>query len=252
MSCVNPNSNNMTTTEPLPHLSKDGSVHVTDEKFNTLSHLAATIFAVLGGSHLIVEASVAGAPWHITGFSIYTLGLVSLFLFSTLHHGVNGSPKVEDVLRLLDYVAIFLLIAGTYTPVCIALLRGPTGWTVFGVSWLVAVVGIALKCIRPDIPKRTTMTLYMALGWIAIALVGPLYDSSGAGAIAWLTAGGLFYTVGGIFFMREKPNPIPGRFGFHEIWHIFVILGAAAHWWFMARYVLAPILATELVAPVPD
>ena len=241
-----PSQQKLPEVKNLPPLSKDGSPHVTDEKFNTVSHLAATIFALLGGSYLIVEASVHNAPWHIVGFSIYTIGLVGLFLFSTLHHGINGSPKLEALLRLLDYNAIFLLIAGTYTPVCIGLLRDPLGWTVFGVTWLVSIVGITLKTLRPQIPKRITMTLYITLGWVAAAMVKALYLHGGAGAVSWMAIGGLFYTIGGVVFMKEKPNPAPGRIGFHEIWHVFVILGAASHWWFLYRYVLGPI-----VGPLP-
>ena len=230
------------STNSSPPLSKDGSVHVTDEKFNTVSHLAASIFALLGGSYLIVESSIQSAPWHIAGFSAYTLGLVGLFLFSTLHHGINGSPKVEALLRLLDYNAIFLLIAGTYTPICVGMLRDPLGWTVFGVTWLVSIIGITLKSLRPDIPKRITMTLYITLGWVAAAMIGALYENGGIGAVAWMAIGGFFYSVGGAIFMLEKPNPIPGRFGFHEIWHVFVVLGAASHWWLLYRYVLGPMV----------
>jgi hemolysin III len=228
----------MSTSKKLPALSKDGSVHVTDEKFNTVSHLAASIFALLGGSYLIVQSSVAGAPWHIVAFSIYTASLLFLFLSSTLHHGINGSERVEHLFRQLDYLAIFFLIAGTYTPICLGLLRSPLGWTVFGVSWFVALIGIVLKTVRPQTPKRITMTIYITLGWVAVAMIMPLYKTCGLGGVLWMAAGGLSYTIGGVFFMREKPNPIPGRFGFHEIWHIFVILGAAGHFGFLYLYVL--------------
>ena len=218
--------------------SKDGSRHVTDERFNTASHLAAAIFALLGTVVLIVMSSVEGKPWHIVSFAVYGASLVTLFIASTLHHGIVGTPRVEELLRSLDYHAIFLLIAGTFTPMCLVVLRGPLGWSVFGVSWAVAVAGIALKAFSSRVPKWVFLTMYATMGWLGAAVAWPLTSFVDWSGLALLALGGLLYTGGAVVFALERPNPIPGRFGFHEIWHVFVVLGAAAHYFLMLHHVL--------------
>lgn len=221
-----------------PQLSKDGSPSATDEQINTSVHLAAVVFALLGMVLLIVYAGVAHKPWHIVGFSIYGFSLVALFLASVLHHGIDGSERTERILRAFDYFAIFILIAGTYTPVCLTILRGPLGWSVFGVAWLVAVVGITLRAAVPHLPKWITNTLYVTMGWLSIVLVVPLYRAMGWPGLSLLVAGGVAYTVGAVIFAVEKPNPVPGKFGFHEIWHLLVVAGALCHFFFMFRFIL--------------
>lgn len=230
--------NRGTVTQKKPRqLSKDGSHQVTTEVVNTVTHLAAAICAVLGGALLIVDASVQAAPWKITAFSIYSGSLICLFAFSALHHGVNASPRVELTLRQLDYMSIFLLIAGTYTAICLSVVRSPLGWTVVGVVWAGCAVGMALRAANPALPKWVTMTFFGTLGWFALALVPPLLDAYGWTAVVVLAAGGLAYTVGGVVYVLEKPNPVPGHFGFHEIWHLFVIAGSAAHYAFIYLWV---------------
>ncbi len=218
--------------------SKDGSVHVTDEKFNTTSHLSAFIFSLLGIVLLIVLSSVAGKIWHIISFSIYGISLMSVFLASAFHHGINTGRKYEELLKLFDYLAIFLLIAGTYTPICLTLLRGPFGWSVFGVIWGVAAIGITLKAVFPKIPKWVTNTIYGTMGWSGSIIVFKLLNIIPLYAIGLIALGGIFYTVGMFIFYSEKPNPIPGKFGFHEIWHLFVIAGALTHYLFMYFIIL--------------
>jgi hemolysin III len=220
-----------------PKRSKDQSENVTDEVINTASHLAATVFALLGASALIVDASIQGDPWKIVGFSVYGASLICLFLFSTLHHGIHASPRTEDVLRHIDYSAIFFLIAGSFTPICLVVVRNGLGWSVFGVVWLVSMIGIALRASIPALPKWLAMTLYGTLGWVAAVLAVPLMKAAGFGAAFLLAAGGILYTVGGVMYLTERPNPIPGRFGFHEIWHLMVILGALSHYLVMYLYV---------------
>jgi len=214
----------------LKHIeSKDGSPHVTDEVFNTVSHLAGLIFALVVLVLLVVYASIQAKPWHIVSFSIYGASLVALFLASTLHHGINGSPKVEHRLLILDYCAIFLLIAGSYTPVCLVMMRTPLGWSIFGVTWALAISGILLKTLYPGVPKWVTNTIYVCMGWLAILLAVPLLHVMPLMGLIGLIVGGVLYTVGSVIFYLEKPNPIPERFGFHEIWHVLVLLGALSH-----------------------
>lgn len=216
-------------------LSKDKSVHVTDERFNTVSHLCAAIFAIPGSAILIAKASVLGDAWLITGMSLYGLGLVSLFVLSTLHHSINASAKTEEVLRSLDYAAIFLLIAGTYSPFCLAV-RDVSAWSVFGTVWALCIAGFVVRICWRAFPKCITMPIYLSLGWLALWMWVPLTSAHGIAIGLWLGLGGILYTLGGVVFTLEKPNPFPGRFGFHEIWHLFVMGGAAAH--FIAVYML--------------
>jgi hemolysin III len=218
--------------------SKDGSVHVTDEIVNTATHMVGAMLSLFGGAYLIVMAAMQGSVWHIVSFSIYAASLFALFLFSSLHHGVQAGEKTEGVLRILDYLAIFPLIAGTYTPFCLVVIRGALGWTVFGVIWVLAAVGISLKAGMSGLPKWVTNTFYLTMGLMSLFLVVPLVSRLPAAAVLLLIAGGVFYVGGNIIFSIEKPNPVPGKFGFHEIWHLFVIAGALSHFLIMWRYVL--------------
>ena len=222
----------------MEELSKDGSRHVTDEIINTVTHTAGAIFSLLGMVILIVQSAVAGSVWHIVAFSIYGMSLFMLFLSSAFHHGIDGSPGLNAFFRLFDYLSIFVLIAGTYTPLCLVLSRDSWGWSTFGVVWLLAAAGISIKAVFPSIPKWFTNTLYVCMGWIGAALIYhilPVIEPSG---IFMILAGGVIYSIGAVIFYIEKPNPFPGKFGFHEIWHIFVLCGAVIHYIFMYKVVL--------------
>ncbi len=222
----------------MDSMSRDGSEYVTDEKFNTYSHLVGFILAVLGTAHLVVQASLDGSVWHITGFAIYGFTLIALFFASLLHHGVRGSEKLDLVLRAMDYCAIYLLIAGTVTPVTLVLIRGSFGWTLFGVSWLIALGGVAFKIARPRHAKGISNTLYLCGGWLAAFTALPVYREGGALGLGLLASGGVLYSMGAVIFAIEKPNPLPGTFGFHEIWHVFVMMGAFVHYLLMLWVVL--------------
>jgi hemolysin III len=215
-------------------LSKDRSEHVTDEVFNSSSHMAAALFAVMGAAFLITRSAVAGQVWSIVSFAIYGASLFGVFLFSTLHHGVKCSPRTDIILRNCDYIAIFPLIAGSYTPICLILLRDSyIGWTIFGVVWAAAVVGIVLRVAFNDMPSWPLSTLYITMGWLGAFVAVPVYQQIGILGFLLFLGGGVFYTIGFVIYNIEKPNPVPGKFGFHEIWHIFVILGALAHYLMM-------------------
>ncbi len=219
--------------------SKDKSRHVTDEVFNASSHMAAALFSLFGTALLIVKSAQELKVWHIVGFAIYGLTLFGVFFFSTLHHGVNAKAKTEALLRKFDYLAIFPLIAGTYTPMCLVLLRDSfLGWTLFGVVWAAAFVGIVLRASIDKIPHWVLNTLYIAMGWLGAVIAYPVYKSFSFSGLCLFVGGGILYTVGFMIFSSEKPNPVPGRFGFHEIWHIFVILGALSHYLLMYFMIL--------------
>jgi hemolysin III len=220
-----------------PTLSRDGSVHVTDEKVNTVSHLVGACLAVLGTAVLVTQAAVLGDPWKIVSFAVYGASLVTLLVSSTLHHALDRGPRVNDVLRTLDYTSVFGLIAGTVTPLVLVLHRTPFGWAVLGTVWGIAALGIVLRSVWRRLPKYVTNTLYIALGWLPVALV-PTALPLPAGGLLLLAAGGLVYSLGFVVFVVERPNPWPGVFGFHELWHLLVLLAAALHFAVMYGYVL--------------
>lgn len=215
--------------------SKDGSRHVTDEIFNTALHSAASFFSLLGGVVLVAKAAMAGDLWKVVSFSVYMLTLVLLYVSSSLHHGLKCGKKCEAFLRSLDYGAIFLLIAGTLTPLSLVVLRGTViGWTVFGICWIFALAGFVVMICVTGIPKWFTTTIFIAMGWSSLFLFFPLYRRIGFYPMFLIAAGGIVYTAGSLVFSFEKPNPVPGKFGFHEIWHIFVMTGSLLH--YMAVY----------------
>ena len=220
------------------NLSKDGSKHATDEVFNTCSHLAGAIFALLGTAILIVYSSIDHKPWHIVGFAIYGFSLCGLFMASTLHHGMRASASTERLLRSLDYGAVFLLIAGTMTPICLTVLRGPLGWCLLGVTWTVAICGAVLRFTFPSLPKWITNTLYVSMGWFGLAAAWPVFKRLSWLGLFLLATGGIVYTIGALIYAVEKPNPIPAKFGFHEIWHIFVIVATLIIFLFMLFCIL--------------
>jgi hemolysin III len=209
-------------------LSKDGSVHVTDEVWNTRIAGCGALLSVMGTSVLLLQAFLTHPPLHVFAFGLYGLSLVGMFVASALHHGVDGSARTEHLLRQLDYFAIFVLIAGSFTPFAIITLPHTLGWVSLAVMWTVAVVGIAVKAIKPDVPRKWIVTCYLAMSWVGG--IG-FYNFSQAApwqALAGIGLCGLFYTGGALIYVLEKPNPIPGRFGFHEIWHVCVLFGSAA------------------------
>ena len=217
--------------------SRDGSLHVTDERFSTVSHLFAACFAVVGAALLVSQAAEQGDPWKVVGFSVYGLSVVTLFVSSTLHHGIDRGPRVNEVLRTLDYDSVFLLIAGSVTPLVLVLFRSTYGWTVLGAVWVIASVGIVLRSVLRQLPKYVTNTLYIALGWLPVLLVGAGASVPG-GALALMASGGVVYSAGFVIFVVERPNPWPGVFGFHEIWHLMVVVAALLHYLLMYFYVL--------------
>lgn len=219
-------------------LSRDGSTHVTDETINTATHLAAGCFSLFGMVLLIVGAAQQHKIWHLVGFTIYGLSLLGLFTFSTLHHGLNLSDKTNKLMKTFDYLSIFGLIGGTVTPIVLVLYRNPLGWTVLGVTWAIIALGITLRATFHKLPKHITSTLFIVLGWLPALLILLGSAQLSLMAIVLLAAGGLLYSGGLVLFSLEWPNPWPGKFGFHELWHIIVALAALCHFMFMYLYVL--------------
>ena len=202
-----------------------------------LTHCIGAILAVAGLVLLILKAANPVKPWHIVSFSVFGAGLVLLYTASTLYHWLPLSENGIRNLRRLDHMMIFILIAATYTPVCLIPLRGPWGWSLFSSVWALAVLGIFLKLFWLQAPRWFSTTVYIVMGWLAIAGVWPLIMALHVEGFIWVLIGGLFYTIGAVIYAIKLPNPWPNFFGFHEIFHVFVMLGSVSHFWVMYEYV---------------
>lgn len=200
------------------------------EKFNAFTHLGAAVLTLPAVIVLIVQAALEGDAWRVTSVSIYGFTLVLLYSFSTLYHSLRGRPKI--VLRKLDHQSIYLLIAGSYTPFCLVTLRGPWGWTLFGLVWGLAAVG-GLQELRPIGQARIlSVVIYLVMGWVALVALVPLHRALGTAGFAWVAGGGAFYTVGIVFYALDS------RFSWaHGVWHLFVIAGSAIHYFAILQYV---------------
>ena len=200
------------------------------ERFNSITHAVGAALAAVSGVFLVVVAARGGDPWKIVSFSVYAAMLLTLYMTSSLYHSVRGAAK--DVLRKLDHCAIYLLIAGTYTPFTLVSLRGAWGWSMFGVVWTLAVAGIAQEIWYASGARVLSLVIYVLMGWLAVVGVMPLLAALGWDGFAWLAAGGLFYTVGIAFYAFEHKV----RHG-HGIWHLFVLGGSICHYVAVLFYV---------------
>jgi hemolysin III len=192
------------------------------ERFNSISHLVGAGLAVAGTAALVTTAARLGDPWKIVSFSIYGAMLVAVYVFSTLYHSVRGRAK--DVLRKFDHCSIYLLIAGSYTPFALVSLRGPWGWSLLGVIWGLAAVGIAQEIWLARGARVLSLVIYLAMGWLALVAVWPLWIALKPAGFAWLLAGGALYTAGVAFYALDRR----WRYG-HGVWHLFVMGGSSCH-----------------------
>ncbi len=201
------------------------------ERFNAWSHLFGAVAAFVGAVWLLVVASLDGSPWKIVSVAIYGVTLLVLYSVSTVYHSVRGRAKV--IMQKVDHLSIYLLIAGSYTPFCLVTLRGPWGWSLFGIVWTLAVIGM-LQEIKPRSEARIlSLVIYAVMGWIVLVAVKPLIAALGTMGFAWLAAGGVFYTVGIIFFALDSRLRHA-----HGIWHLFVITGSLLHFVAILFYVI--------------
>ena len=201
------------------------------ERFNAWTHLCGALLALTGAIWLIVVAVAGGDVLKTVSVAVYGATLVMLYSISTIYHSVRG--RVKRVLRKLDHLSIYLLIAGSYTPFCLISLRGAWGWWLFGIVWALAVIGM-LQEIKPRSEARIlSLVIYAVMGWIVLVAIEPLLASLGLAGFLWLAAGGVFYTVGIIFFAFDE------RFRhWHGIWHLFVIAGSLMHFIAILFYVV--------------
>jgi len=200
------------------------------ERFNGGTHLAGSALAAAGATVLVVLAAQQGDPWKIVSFSIYGVMLLTLYTVSTLYHSLRGTAK--DVFRKLDHCSIYLLIAGTYTPFTLVTLRGPWGWSLFGVIWGLAAVGIAQEAWLGRGARIPSLIIYLLMGWLGVIAAHPMIEALTSAGFAWVAVGGLLYTAGIVFYVFDER----WRHG-HGIWHLFVLAGSASQYFAILLYV---------------
>jgi len=205
------------------------------EPVNGLTHFFAAIVALIGLVILIILGW--GDPGRVLSLAVYGVSLVLLFSASASYHLINASPQAAQRLRKFDHSAIYLLIAGTYTPICFNMFDGFLMWGMLGIVWGLALAGIAVKLFFIKAPRGLTAGVYIFMGWLCVFGLKEILTVLPTGALAWLLAGGIVFTLGAVVYVTKTPNFIPGKFGFHEVWHIFVILGASAHFIMIVVYV---------------
>lgn len=214
-------------TETDPHRSYPRG----EEIANAVTHGLGVGLGIAGLVILVVQAARLGDPWRVTAFSIYGTTLIALYLASTLYHSIP-SAGAKRMLQRFDHAAIYLLIAGSYTPILLVTLRGAMGWTVFGIVWGVALTGCALEFLAGRRWRKLSLVVYLALGWVAVLIFKQLQENLPPGGVALLVAGGATYTAGVIFYVW---NRLPYN---HAIWHGFVLAGAALHFFAVLFYVI--------------
>lgn len=206
-------------------------INMINEIANSVTHGIGALLAIAGLVLLVVFAAIYGNVWHVVSFSIYGSTLVLLYLASTLYHSAQN-PKVKKTLRIIDHAAIYLLIAGTYTPFMLVTLQGVRGWVMFGVIWALAVVGIFYKIFFINRLVIISTIFYLLMGWMIVFSIGDLFRALPLGGIIFLGAGGLSYTLGIIFYAGRE------RLLMHAIWHLFVLGGSICHFFAILFYVL--------------
>jgi hemolysin III len=209
-----------------------------NETVSSLTHFIATLLSIAGLAVLVTLAALKGTAAHVIGFSIFGGALVLLYLASTVYHFLSRSHPAKDVFQIIDHSMIYLLIAGTYTPLTLIVLPAAWGWSMFGVIWGLALLGILVKAMKFRLHNAVSTSFYLLMGWLIVIAIKPLQDSVPAGGVFWLVAGGIFYTIGTIFYGLTEP-PFPTRwYTYHDVFHVFVMLGSFSHFWFMFTYVL--------------
>jgi hemolysin III len=200
------------------------------ELANALTHGVGAVAAAAGATVLLVLASLHGDAWQVVGSAVFGATLVLLYTASTVYHAAR-TPRVKARLRMLDHCAIYLLIAGTYTPFTLVGLRGGWGWSLLGVIWALAVAGVVFKLFFIERFHRLSTALYVAMGWLVVVAAVPMAQRLPAVTLAWMVAGGLAYTAGTFFYHGRRPWA-------HAVWHLFVMAGSACHFAAVATQVL--------------
>lgn len=205
------------------------------EPFSGLSHLVGALLSLVA---LIVLLIASGSrPLLLVGNTIYGVSLVVLYTASSLYHSLNASPRTQESLRRFDHSAIYGLIAGTFTPICLVELRGRVGWTLLLLEYLFAVAAVTLKIVWKRPPGWFHVVTCLVMGWLAVFALLPLSRSMPFSGLMWLVIGGLIYSIGAIIYATNRPRLWPGKFSAHDLWHVFVLCGSACHFIFIFYFI---------------
>ncbi len=206
---------------------------------SAITHFIGMLMACLAALPLLIKAATNPDKIHIISLSIFVLSMIGLYLASTLYHSLNINPKINKVLKKFDHMMISVLIAGTYTPICLIVLKGVVGWFLFSLIWGMAIGGIVLKAIWVTCPKWISSVVYIAMGWTCVLAFGPLINSLPKNGLLLLISGGIIYTLGGIIYALKLPifNSRHKYFGSHEIFHLCVMAGSFCHFLLMYQFV---------------
>ena len=223
---------------PISAKLKRGITKVKDPG-SALTHFIAMILAIIAAIPLLSKAGHDSGHMRISALAIFILSMIGLYAASTIYHTLDISPKINKLLRKIDHMMIFILIAGTYTPVCMIVLGDKTGWTMLTLVWGIAIVGILINALWITCPKWFSSLIYIAMGWVCILAITKILSSMPRAGFMWLLAGGIIYTVGGIIYAMKLPffNSRHRYFGSHEIFHLFVMGGSLCHYVMMYRFV---------------
>jgi hemolysin III len=205
------------------------------EPFSGLSHLLGAIMAVLATLYMLNNLPSENTGTYLASYLVFGISMFLMFFSSAVYHLMEISEAGIKTLKRIDHMAIYVMIAGSYTPFCLVGLEGTLGWQMFALVWGIAAVGILIKIFWLHAPRMFSTLLYLGMGWISLLVYGPLSESLSEEAISWLVYGGISYTVGAVVYATKWPN-ISTKFGFHELWHVFVLGGAACHFVSIALY----------------
>lgn len=206
-----------------------------EEIANALTHGLGLILAISGLTAMVVLATLRGDAWHIVSCSVYGATLVMLYGASTCYHAFQA-PRLKEILRVVDHSCIYLLIAGTYTPFTLTYLRGGWGWTLFGIIWGLALIGLFYKIFFINRSQAVSLALYLVMGWLILIAAKPAIERVPIPCLVLMALGGLFYTAGVYFYAKDKKVPY-----YHTVWHLFVLAGSACHYFAITLYVIPPV-----------
>lgn len=229
-------------TEIIPDNSRRSQRnHGVKDPGSALTHFIGMLMAIFAAVPLLIKAAAAPAPVYIISLSVYAASLILLYLASTTYHTFDISAKVNTILKKIDHMMIFILIAGSYTPICLIAIKGSSGIILLSSIWTIALAGICLKAFWVYCPKWVSSILYITMGWLCVLSFSGLYAGLSSSAFAWLVAGGVIYTAGGIIYALRASifNLKHPNFGSHEIFHLFVMGGSICH--FIVMYSLLPL-----------
>jgi len=208
------------------------------DPFSGFSHLVGVILSIAGLIALIVRSVTLATPLHTVSYAIYGASLILLYTASTLYHLLKVPKNKERILRYIDHMMIYVLIAGTYTPICLIALKGIWGTTMLICIWVLAIAGIIVKGLWMNAPRWLSTLIYVLMGWMAIIPIVPLISSIGYSGFHWLLAGGIIYSIGAVIYGTKWPNFSSKIFGFHEIFHLFILGGSFCHYWLVYKYII--------------